>query len=105
MSDSLQLYELYSLPGSSVQGIIQARIPELVAISSSRGSSQPRDQTQVSLSPALAGGLFTTRATWEALWWSPFILNDIHASTYDKNILQVLVAIISKLNGVAFVSN
>ena len=105
MSDSLQLYELYSLPGSSVQGIIQARIPELVAISSSRGSSQPRDQTPVSLSPALAGRLFTTRATWEALWWSPFILNDIHTSTYDKNILQVLVAIISKLNGVAFVSN
>ena len=106
MSDSLQLYELHSLPGSSVHGIIQARILELVAISSSRGSSQPRDQTQVSMSPALAGGLFTTSATWEALRWSPFILNDIHTSTsYDKNILQVLVAIISKLNGVAFVSN
>ena len=58
------------------------------------------------MSPGLAGGLFTTSATWEALRWSPFILNDIHTSTsYDKNILQVLVAIISKLNGVAFVSN
>ena len=30
-------------PGSSVQGIPQARILEWVAISSSRGSSQPRD--------------------------------------------------------------
>ena len=37
-----------SLPGSSVHGIFQARILEWVAISSSRGSSQPRDQTCVS---------------------------------------------------------
>ena len=35
-----------SPPGSSVHGIIQARILEWVAISSSRGSSQPKDQTQ-----------------------------------------------------------
>ena len=33
----------YSLPGSSVHGIFQARILELVAISNSRRSSQPRD--------------------------------------------------------------
>ena len=38
-----------SLPGSSVHGILQARILEWVAILFSRGSSQPRDQTQVSL--------------------------------------------------------
>ena len=37
-----------SLPGSSVCGLLQARILECVAISSSRGSSQPRDWTQVS---------------------------------------------------------
>ena len=37
-----------SLPGSSVHGILQARVLEWVAISFSRGSSQPRDQTQVS---------------------------------------------------------
>ena len=37
-----------SLPGSSVQGISQARILEWVAISSSRGSSQPRDWTCIS---------------------------------------------------------
>ena len=42
-----------SPPGSSVHGILQARILEWVAMSSSRGSSQPRDQTQVSL---IAGG-------------------------------------------------
>ena len=34
-----------SLPGSSVHGILQTRILEWVAIPSSRGSSQPRDQT------------------------------------------------------------
>ena len=33
----------YSLPGSSVQGIIQTRILEWVAISFCRGSSEPRD--------------------------------------------------------------
>ena len=37
-----------SLPGSSVHWIFQARIPEWVAMPSSRGSSQPRDQTCVS---------------------------------------------------------
>ena len=37
-----------SLPGSSIQGILQARILEWVAISFSRGSSRPRDRTQVS---------------------------------------------------------
>ena len=37
-----------SPPGSSIRGILQARILEWVAISYSRGSSQPRDQTRVS---------------------------------------------------------
>ena len=38
----------HSLPGSSVHGILQARILELVALPSSRGSSWARDQTWVS---------------------------------------------------------
>ena len=46
-----------SLPGSSVHRILQAWILEWVAISFSRGSSWPRDQTQVS---CIAGGFFTT---------------------------------------------
>ena len=45
-----------SPPGSSVHGISQARILEWVAISFSRGSSQPRDQTRVSCT---AGKFFT----------------------------------------------
>ena len=40
-----------------VHGILQARILEWVAIPFSRGSSQPRDQTQVS---HIAGGFFTS---------------------------------------------
>ena len=55
-----------SLSGSSVRGILQARMLEWVVLSFSRGSSTPRDQTRVSASPALAGMFFTTRATWEA---------------------------------------
>ena len=46
--------------------ILQARILEWVAMPSSRRSSQPRDQTHISYISRLAGGLFTTRAVWEA---------------------------------------
>ena len=49
-----------SLPGSSICGIFQARILKWVAISFSRGSSQPRDWTQAS---CIAGRLLTLRAT------------------------------------------
>ena len=45
-----------SLPGSSVHRIFQARVLEWGAISFSRGSSQPRDRTQVSCT---AGRCFT----------------------------------------------
>ena len=38
----------YSLPGSSVHGIFQAIVLEWIAISFSKGSSQPRDRTWVS---------------------------------------------------------
>ena len=40
-----------SLPGSSLHGILQARVLEWVAIAFSRGSSLPRDWTQVSCIP------------------------------------------------------
>ena len=52
-----------SPPGSSVHGILQTRILEWVAISFSRGSSQPRDWTQVS---RIAGRRFNLWATREA---------------------------------------
>ena len=52
----VQLTRDCSPPGSSVHGILQARMLEWVAISFARGS-QPRDRTHVS---CLAGGFFTT---------------------------------------------
>ena len=45
-----------NLPGSSVHGIFRARVLECIAISFSRGCSQPRDQTRVS---HIAGRRFT----------------------------------------------
>ena len=50
----------YSLSGSSVHGIFQARVLEWIAISFSRGSFQPRNRTWVSL---IAGRRFTIWAT------------------------------------------
>ena len=41
----------------TVHGILQASIPKWVAFPFSRGSSQPRDQNQVS---CIAGGFFTS---------------------------------------------
>ena len=54
-----------SLPGSSVQGICQARILEWVAMPS-RGSSQTRNQTRLPLS-ATAHGFFTTEPPGELI--------------------------------------
>ena len=53
----------YSPPSFSVHGIFQARILAWVAISFSRGSFQPRDQTQVS---CIADRFFTSWATSKA---------------------------------------
>ena len=53
-----------SLPRSTVRGIFPARVLEWVAISFSRGSSRPREWTQVS---CIAGRFFIVWATGEAL--------------------------------------
>ena len=45
-----------SLLGSSILGILQARMLEWVAMPSSGGSSQPRDQTHIF---PIASGFFT----------------------------------------------
>ena len=51
-----------SPPGSLVYGILQARILEWIAMLSSKGSSQARVESAALMSPALAGGFFTTSA-------------------------------------------
>ena len=53
-----------SLPGSSIHGIFQASVLEWAAVSFSRGSSQPRNRTQVS---CIADRHFTVWANREAL--------------------------------------
>ena len=59
---SLSRGQLFATPwtvnrqASLSMGILQVRILEWVALPSSRASSQPRDQTQVS---RIAGGFFT----------------------------------------------
>ena len=53
-------------PGSSVHGILQARILEWVAISSSRGSSQLRDQTHISCVSWMVGWILYHWASREA---------------------------------------
>ena len=64
-----------SLPGSSVRGILQVIILEWVAISFSRGSSQPRDWTQVS---RIAGRHFNLWATRDEHYRNPTpILNHV----------------------------
>ena len=55
-----------TLPGSSIHRIFQVRILEWIAISFSRGSSWPRNQTQASHT---SGRLFTIWATREAQKW------------------------------------
>ena len=54
-----------ALPGSSNHGILQARILEWVVIPFSRGTSWPRDRTQVS---DIADRFFTVRVTKETIW-------------------------------------
>ena len=53
-------------PGSSVHGILQTRILDWVAISSSRVSSQPRDRTHVCYFSCLDRQVLYHWATWEA---------------------------------------
>ena len=56
----------FSPPGSSVQGILQARILERVAISFTRDLPSPGIESTSPSCPALVDELFTTNATWEA---------------------------------------
>ena len=55
----------YSLPGSFVHGILQARILECVVTPSSRESSQLRDRTQDSCISCTAGKFFTHWVAWD----------------------------------------
>ena len=64
VTSPVQLFVSPWTEDSSAHGISKARILEQVAISSSRGSFRPIDQTCIS---CIAGGFFTINSTWEAL--------------------------------------
>ena len=57
-----------SPPGSSVHGVLQARILEWVAISFSRGSSRPRNRTHVSRIAGRCFNLWATRDLMALIW-------------------------------------
>ena len=79
--------------GSSVHGILQARILQLVVISFSRGSSRPRNRTQVSRVSCIAGGFFTGEP------WGKPICTHISPLFYFLDFLPIQV---TKEHGVEF---
>ena len=74
-----------SQPSSSVHGILQARILEWVAISFSRGSSQPTDRTRVS---RIGGRRFNLWATREDLA-TPLILKQLRCQWPARSIIII----------------
>ena len=68
------------LPGSSVHGIFQAIVLEWIAISFSRGSSQPRDQSWVSWIVDRCFTVWTTREIPKRLWTS----ETLHISCFTR---------------------
>ena len=73
-----------SPPGSSVHGILQARILEWVAMPSSRASFWPRDQTHISCVFCDAGKFFTAEPAGK-----PYISSTIGSIIYRHMISQV----------------
>ena len=85
-----------SLPGSSVHGILQARILEWVAIPSSRGSFPPRDRTHISCDFCSAGRFFNHQATGSPLLMHTQLLFSISfapflSSTRPYNVWSLLL--------------
>ena len=80
-SGSLQPHEL-NLPGSSVHGILQARMLEWVAVPFCRGSSQPRNRAKVS---RIAGRFFTIWATREPGTREQILYDSTYISRQSKS--------------------
>ena len=80
----------HSLPGSSVRGISQTRILKWVAISSSRGSSRPRNQTCIS---CIADGFFIAKPPGKP---SPEIAHSISPERELSNMTTVSIWVHSR---------
>ena len=83
-----------SPPGSSVHGILQARILEWVAISSTRDPPYPGIEPA---SPALAGRSFTTEPPWKLLWTGYLPLIFGFSSVQLLSHVRLFAAPVSKL--------
>ena len=80
-----------STPGFFVHGIFQARILEWVVISSSRGSSLPRDWTRVSLPSALVGRFLTSEPHGKPiLSFTVMTILDLEEASRDVDIVPLL---------------
>ena len=75
----VRLFATPWMAGSEIHGIFQARILEWAAIAFARGSSQPRDRTQVS---GIAGGFFTSWATKENVEYEGSLITPTSLGNY-----------------------
>ena len=84
----------YSLPGSSVHGILQARILNWVAMFFSSGSSWPRNRNFISCISCVAGRFFTVALAYETrkIFFASAIKN-----TLSPNNFQVYNTVISTI--------
>ena len=71
-----------SLPGSFVHEILYTRLVEWVAMFSSRGSSQPRDQTRIYCGSCTAGRFFTTEPRGKPICVCVYIYQYTHISHF-----------------------
>ena len=94
-------------PGSFAHGIFQARIPDQVAISSSRRSPQPRAWTRVSCVSCIGRWVLCLCATWEAqhmrlnmvmCWWMVISVSITGWFKIEKYLLQFLWKLRNLLN-------
>ena len=74
-----------SPPGSSVHGILQARLLEWVAMPSFRGPSRPRDRTCVFCVSCIAGRFFTLEPQRKPFQWlfTGFIFSNVSILTFQ----------------------
>ena len=85
----VKLLSYYSLSGSSIHGVFQARVLEWIAISFSRESSQPRNRARVS---RIAGRRFTV---WTLTWNSNiFILSVLSERSVPRPFPQTSLSLV-----------